>query len=290
MTNLRGGKALALTAAAAAAFFAAGCATPTSTTMAMESRATGSPPAVKPAKPVSAPTARHTAAAAPPSRTAAAAPPTSTGVQAAVPQAPAPAPQSGPGLSDTTPASSTTPAPPPSTLQPPPCAFGACIPWVWYKATAVINNNALLPIPAFGASMDNNTPKSSTLTDTATGSITVGAQLGGKIGSGGPSAAGIASAIGEIDPQVSASVTVTTTKTVNIQVPHDYQGVITFGVPAVEVKGYVYTRDMFGHVTRIPMNAWAPVYPTIFGFNAYVTPLAGSGPKSEIPVIPIPAG
>ena len=28
------------------------------------------------------------------------------------------------------------------------------------------------------------------------------------------------------------------------------------------------------------MEAWAPLYPTVFGFNAYVQPLVGSGPKN----------
>jgi hypothetical protein len=121
---------------------------------------------------------------------------------------------------------------------------------VWYKATSVVNNNALLPIPTFGSSLDNNVSGSSKL----------------------------------------ASATITETKTVEITVPHGDQGVIMFGVPAVEVKGYLYTRDVLGHVTRTPMEAWAPLYPAVFGFNAYVTPLAGKGTQSEVPVIPLPAG
>jgi hypothetical protein len=153
----------------------------------------------------------------------------------------------------------------------------------------VINNNALIPVPTFGESMDNNTPNTTTLTDTVTGTITVGAQLGGKIG-GSPSVEGISAATASIDPQVSASVSITETKTVAVPVPAGDQGVIMFGVPAVEVAGEVLSRDVTGHITSTPMNAWVPLNPSVFGFNAYVTPLTGSGPKSELPVIPVPAG
>jgi len=207
----------------------------------------------------------------------------------AVSALPAAASQSGPGLGDPTPASSSTPAPPPSTITPPPCVLGLCVPWVWYQPTSVVSNNALLPIPAFGSSLDNNTPGSATLTDMVAGSVTVSAQLAGTIGLS-PSAQDIAGAIAQLTPQVGVQAMVSMTKTVNITVPQGDQGVITFGVPAVLVKGYVHTRGVFGNVTSTPMEAWAPLYPTVFGFNAYVQPLVGSGPKSEVPVIPVPAG
>lgn len=278
MTNLPIGKTMAMTAAAAAALFAAGCAVPSSTSVAVQSRATGSPYAVsKPAKPVSSSTATHTETVVPPPGTA---------IRAKVPRSPS-APRSGSGLSDTIPASSSTPAPPPTSFGPPPCAFGVCLPWVWYQATSVVNNNALLPIPAFGSSLDNNTPGSATLHDAAQGQIQVGAQLTGTVGAN-PSGGAIAGAIAQLAPQVSAQVQVQTTKTVDITVPHGDKGVITFGVPGVLVKGYVHTRDVFGHVTSTPVEAWAPLYPTVFGFNAYVQPLVGSGPQSEVPVIPVP--
>lgn len=274
-----------MTAVAAAALFAAGCATPSSARMAMPLAATSSPPhtASTPAKPTPAPTVTKTVTEAPPA---------SSPAQSGAPQAPAtPAavPPSGSGLSDAVPASSSTPAPPPSSFTPPPCEFGVCVPWVWYKATRVINNNAMLPIPTFGESMDNNTPNKTTLTDTVSGTVTVGAKLGGNL-SANPSAMGIAAGTAGIMPEVSAQVSITETKTVAVPVPAGDQGVIMFGVPAVEVAGKVLSRSVTGKITSTPMNAWVPLNPSVFGFNAYVTPLTGSGPRSELPVIPVPAG
>lgn len=195
-------------------------------------------------------------------------------------------PVPGLGLSDTTPASSSTPPDSPSSIEPPPCSDGYCVPWVWYQATKIINNNALIPIPAFGTSMDNNTPDAATLTDMVKGSVQVTAGVTGKIA---PPAAAIAGAVAELDPSVQGQATVETDKTVAITVRPGYQGAILFGVPAVLVKGYIHTRDSSGHVTSIPEEAWAPAYPVVFGFNAYVQKLHGVGPKSEVPVVPIPA-
>ena len=158
---------------------------------------------------------------------------------------------------------------------------------MWYQATSVVNN-MLMPIPGFGSSLDNNTGSPATLTDEASGSITVSAQLLGKFGLN-PGAAPIAGAVAELDPQVGASATVTTNKTVAITVPTGDQGVIEFGVPAVEVNGFIHTRDVLGNVTSTPAQAVAPLYPTVFGFNAQVQPLVGNGPSSEVPVIPLPA-
>jgi hypothetical protein len=282
MINLRAAKTMAITAAAVAALFAAGWVARSPNTVAAEGRATDSPSAAtKPAKPVPWPTATHT-----PTVT----PPPSTAVQADMPPSPtpsSPAPQPGSGLSDTTPASSSTPAPPPVSFGPPPCAFGVCVPWVWYQATSVVNNNALLPVPAFGSSMDNNTAGPAMLTDMVQGTVQVAAQLAGTVGLS-PSAQDIAGAIAQLTPQVSAQAQLQTTKTVEVTVPQGDKGVITFGVPAVLVKGYVHTRGVFGHVTSTPLEAWAPLYPTVFGFSAYVQPLVGNGPQSEVPVIPVP--
>lgn len=202
---------------------------------------------------------------------------------------PAAAATPGPSLSDPTPASSSTPAPPPGTVGPPPCFLGLCIPWVWYQATSVVNNNELLPVPAFGTSLDNNTSDPATLTDKVTGSVQVSAQLVGKFGVS-PSASGIAAGTAELDPSVGVQATVTAEKDVAITVPPGDQGVIEFGVPAVLVNGYIYTRNIFGKVTSTPAQALVPLYPTVFGFNAYVQPLVGNGPPSEVPVIPLPAG
>lgn len=207
-------------------------------------------------------------------------------VVVAAPALPAAASQPGSGLGDPTLGSSSTPAPPPGTIAPPPCFFGICLPWVWYQPTKVIDNNALLPIPAFGSALNNNTADPTTLQDEVSGSVTVSAQLAGKFG-GDPSAEDIAGAIATLDPSVGVSATVSTDKTVEITVRLGDQGVIEFGVPAVLVKGFIHTRNVFGKVTSTPAEAWAPLYPTVFGFNAYVQPLAGKGPKSEVPVIPL---
>lgn len=207
---------------------------------------------------------------------------TASALPAAADQQPLP----GLGLSDTTPASSSTPPDSPSSIEPPPCSDGYCVPWVWYQATKIINNNALIPIPAFGTSMDNNTPDPANLTDMVKGSVQVTAGLSGSI----PIAPGaVAGSIAALTPSVQGQATVETDKTVEIKVRPGYQGVILFGVPAVLVEGYVHTRDASGHVTSIPEEAWAPAYPVVFGFNAYVQKLHGVGPKSEIPVVPVPA-
>ncbi len=202
---------------------------------------------------------------------------------------PAAASQPGSGLSDSFPASSSTPAPPPSTVGPPPCSFGLCLPWVWYQATSVVDNNALLPIPAFGVSLDNNTSDPAMLTDKVTGSVQVSAQLVGKF-SVSPSSSGIAAGTAELDPSVGVQATVTAEKDVAITVPPGDQGVIEFGVPAVLVDGVIHTRGIFGKVTSTPAQALVPLYPTVFGFNADVQPLVGNGPPSEVPVIPLPVG
>src|ERR1700722_13296359 len=187
---------------------------------------------------------------------------------------PAVASQPGPGLSDPFPASSSTPAPPPSTVKPPPCAFGLCVPWVWYQATRVVNNAALLPIPAFGVSLDNSTSDPAMLTDKVTGSIQVSAQLVGKFTvSMAPSASSIAGGAAELDAALGAQAKVAAEKDVEITVPPGDQGVIEFGVPAVLVDGIIHTRGILGKVTSTPAQALVPLYPTVFGFSAHVQPL-----------------
>lgn len=272
-------------AVAATVLLAAGCAAPSAAPVAVVG---GLPPASStPAQPGAAPAVSPTAAAPSPAVPAQSVPAPAP----ALPAAPAASSQPASALSDAVPASSSVPAPPESAWQPPACdkVLGLCLPWVWYKATSVINNNALLAAPTFGSSLDNNTHNTAMLHDTVTGTVTISAQLAGQL-SANPSFAGISGGTVGIDPQVSASVTITETKTVDISVPAGDQGVILFGVPAVEVAGDVFTRSVTGKITTIPMDAWVPLNPSVFGFSAYVTPLAGPAQKHEIPVIPIPAG